>query len=140
MSPNEWQECFLLHQRSYGDTSIIAEIFTRQSGKMSVIARGAKKPKSKFFGYLVPFSKLQITYSGRSELKTLTNIDRDVSLIDNNLSKKSYSLLYINELMIKLLPKDAANEDLFNLYSNFIEAATKEVDMNFLLRSFELDF
>jgi DNA repair protein RecO (recombination protein O) len=139
MSPNDWEECFLLHQRSYGDTSIIAEIFTRKSGKMSVIARGAKKPKSKFFGYLVPFSKLQITYSGRSELKTLTNIDRDLSLVDNNLSKKSYSLLYINELMIKLLPKDAANEDLFNLYSNFIEASVKEVDMRFLLRSFELD-
>ncbi len=139
MSPNDWEECFLLHQRSYGDTSIIAEIFTRKSGKMSVIARGAKKPKSKFFGYLVPFSKLQITYSGRSELKTLTNIDRDLSLIDNNLSKKSYSLLYINELMIKLLPKDAANEDLFNLYSNFIESSVKEVDMRFLLRSFELD-
>lgn len=139
MNPNEWEECFLLHQRSYGDTSIIAEIFTRQSGKMSVIARGAKKPKSKFFGYLVPFSKLQITYSGRSELKTLTNIDRDLSLLDNNLSKKSYSLLYINELMIKLLPKDAVNEDLFTLYSNFIEAAVKEADMKFLLRSFELD-
>ena len=139
MNPNEWEECFLLQQRSYGDTSIIAEIFTRQSGKMSVIARGAKKPKSKFFGYLVPFSKLQITYSGRSELKTLTNIDRDLSLLDNNLSKKSYSLLYINELMIKLLPKDAANEDLFTLYSNFIEAAVKEADMKFLLRSFELD-
>lgn len=139
MSPNDWEECFLLHQRSYGDTSIIAEIFTRKSGKMSVIARGAKKPKSKFFGYLVPFSKLQITYSGRSELKTLTNIDRDLSLLDNNLSKKSYSLLYINELMIKLLPKDAANEDLFNLYSNFIESSAKAVDMRFLLRSFELD-
>ena len=41
--------------------------------------------------------------------------------------------------MIKLLPKDAANEDLFNLYSNFIEASVKEVDMRFLLRSFELD-
>ncbi len=135
MSPNDWEECFLLHQRSYGDTSIIAEIFTRKSGKMSVIARGAKKPKSKFFGYLVPFSKLQITYSGRSELKTLTNIDRDLSLLDNNLSKKSYSLLYINELMIKLLPKDAANEDLFNLYSSI----QSSVDMRFLLRSFELD-
>ena len=41
--------------------------------------------------------------------------------------------------MIKLLPKDAANEDLFNLYSNFIEASAKAVDMRFLLRSFELD-
>tara|TARA_B100000768_G_scaffold48379_1_gene47180 strand:- start:1579 stop:2277 length:699 start_codon:yes stop_codon:yes gene_type:complete len=139
MSPNEWEECFLLHQRSYGDTSIIAEIFTRKAGKMSVIARGAKKPKSKFFGYLVPFSKLQITYSGRSELKTLTNIDREIFLFDNSLSKKSYSLLYINELMIKLLPKDAANEDLFNLYSKFIEDSLKLSEMEFLLRSFELD-
>ena len=72
-------------------------------------------------------------------IRDRTNIDRDLSLIDNNLSKKSYSLLYINELMIKLLPKDAANEDLFNLYSNFIEASVKEIDMRFLLRSFELD-
>ena len=80
MSPNRWEESFLLHQRSYGETSIIAEVFTRNLGKMSVIARGAKKPKSKFFGYLVPFSRLKITFSGRSELKTLTNIDRDLSL------------------------------------------------------------
>ena len=62
MSPNAWEECFLLHQRSYGETSIIAEVFTRNLGKMSIIARGAKKPKSKFFGYLVPFSRLKITF------------------------------------------------------------------------------
>ena len=65
MKPNEWDDCFLLHQRSYGETSVIAEVFTLKNGKMSIIARGAKKPKSKFFGYLAPFTKLKITYSGR---------------------------------------------------------------------------
>ena len=139
MSPNRWEECFLLHQRSYGETSIIAEVFTRNLGKMSVIARGAKKPKSKFFGYLVPFSRLKITFSGRSELKTLTNIDRDLSLTNTYLSRKSYSLLYINELMIKLLPKDAEHKPLFDLYSKFIQDSVNEDKMDYLLRNFELD-
>ena len=139
MSPNRWEECFLLHQRSYGETSIIAEVFTRNLGKMSIIARGAKKPKSKFFGYLVPFSRLKITFSGRSELKTLTNIDRDLSLTNTYLSRKSYSLLYINELMIKLLPKDAEHKPLFDLYSKFIQDSVNEEKIDYLLRNFELD-
>ena len=121
MNPNEWDNCFLLHQRAYGETSIIADIFTRSSGKISVIARGAKKPKSKFFGYLAPFCKLKVTYSGRSELKTLTNIDRDFSMSVDNFSKTSYSLLYINELLTKLLPKNATHEELFDLYESFLE-------------------
>ena len=139
MSPNAWEDCFLLHQRSYGETSIIAEVFTRNLGKISIIARGAKKPKSKFFGYLVPFSRLKITFSGRSELKTLTNIDRDLSLTNSYLSKKSYSLLYINELMIKLLPKDAEHKPLFDLYSKFIQDSVNEEKIDYLLRNFELD-
>ena len=80
MSPSDWDECFLLHQRAYGETSLIVEVFSKNNGKMSLMARGAKKPKSKFFGYLAPFTKLQVTYSGRSDMKTLTNIDRDFSI------------------------------------------------------------
>ena len=43
-----WHDAFLLHQRPYGNTSVIAEMFTLENGRISVIARGAKKPKSKF--------------------------------------------------------------------------------------------
>jgi len=138
MSPNEWDECFLLHQRAYGETSLIAEVFTKSSGKISIIARGGKKPKSKFFGYLAPFCKLKITYSGRSELKTLTNIDRDFSRSIDNFSKTSYSLLYVNELLSKLLPKNAIHDELFNLYENFLDDVKKN-DLELTLRSFELD-
>ncbi|MDC1183916.1 DNA repair protein RecO [Gammaproteobacteria bacterium] len=139
MSHNEWDDCFLLHQRSYGETSVIAEIFSKKNGKMSIIARGAKKPKSKFFGYLAPFTKLKVTYSGRSDLKTLTNIDRDFSSTTNSLSKTSYSLLYINELLIRLLPKDAAQEDLFLLYQEFLIKVHAGDDLELTLRHFELD-
>ena len=139
MSQSNDDNCFLLHQRSYGETSIIADVFTQKSGKISFIAKGAKKPKSKFFGYLVPFQKLKITYSGRSELKTLTSIDRDLASNSNTFSKVSYSLLYINELLMKLLPKDAKHEELFVLYDEFLKKINKNNNLEISLRHFELD-
>ena len=139
MSQSNNDNCFLLHQRSYGETSIIADVFTQKSGKISFIAKGAKKPKSKFFGYLVPFQKLKITYSGRSELKTLTSIDRDLASNSNTFSKVSFSLLYINELLIKLLPKDAKHEELFVLYDEFLKKINKNNNLEISLRHFELD-
>ena len=139
MSQSNNDSCFLLHQRSYGETSIIADVFTQKSGKISFIAKGAKKPKSKFFGYLVPFQKLKITFSGRSELKTLTSIDRDLASNSNTFSKVSYSLLYINELLMKLLPKDAKHEELFVLYDEFLKKINKNNNLEISLRHFELD-
>ena len=139
MTNSDWDKCFLLHQRPHGETSLIVDVFTKKNGKMSVIAKGAKKPKSKFFGYLTPFTKLKITYTGRSELKTLTNIDRDFSESTNSLSKTSYSLLYINELLIRLLPKDAVHEDLFQLYESFLVKIHSGENIELTLRSFELD-
>ena len=139
MINSDWDECFLLHHRPHGETSLIVDVFTKKNGKMSIIAKGAKKPKSKFFGYLTPFTKLKITYTGRSELKTLTNIDRDFSESTNSLSKTSYSLLYINELLIRLLPKDAVHEDLFQLYESFLVKIHSGENIELTLRSFELD-
>jgi DNA repair protein RecO (recombination protein O) len=139
MINSDWDECFLLHHRPHGETSLIVDVFTKKNGKMSILAKGAKKPTSKFFGYLTPFTKLKITYTGRSELKTLTNIDRDFSESTNSLSKTSYSLLYINELLIRLLPKDAVHEDLFLLYESFLLKIHSGENIELTLRSFELD-
>ena len=101
MSQSNSDECFLLHQRSYGETSLIIDVFTKKDGKIALIAKGAKKPKSKFFGYLVPFHKLTINYSGRSELKTLTNIDRNLmhsKRLDINAMGKTVNVfsIYVN--------------------------------------------
>ena len=133
-----WHDAFLLHQRPYGNTSVIAEMFTLENGRISVIARGAKKPKSKFFGVLSPFSKLRITYRGRSELKTLTNVDKE-DIFSDSFSKLSYTLLYINELLIKILPQGAPQRELFNLYDKFLIEVKSSEETDIVLRKFELD-
>ena len=116
----------------------MAEMFTLDNGRISVIARGAKKPKSKFFGILSPFSKLRITYRGRSDLKTLTNVDKE-DIFSNSFSKLSYTLLYINELLIKILPQGATQSELFNLYDKFLIEVKSTEEIDIVLRKFELD-
>ena len=133
-----WHDAFLLHQRPYGNSSVMAEMFTLDNGRISVIAKGAKKPKSKFFGVLSPFSKLRITYRGKSELKTLTNVDKE-DIFSDSFSKLSYTLLYINELLIKILPQGAPQKELFNLYDKFLLEIKTSNEIDIILRRFEID-
>jgi len=137
--PHNWESCFLLHARSFGDTSIIADVFTESSGKLSIMAKGAKNPRSKFFGHLVPFSALRIIVSGKSEMKTLTHIDSNFVSQSVKGPHDLYTYLYVNELMIRLLPKGLPNQELYDLYENFVELARADVISEVDLRVFELD-
>ena len=137
--PHNWEPCFLLHARSFGDTSIIADVFTESSGKLSIMAKGAKNPRSKFFGHLLPFSALRIIVTGKSEMKTLTQIDSNFVSQSAKGPHDLYTYLYVNELMMRLLPKGLPNQELYDLYQNFVELARADAISELDLRVFELD-
>ena len=137
--PHNWEPCFLLHARSFGDTSIIADVFTESSGKVSIMAKGAKNPRSKFFGHLLPFSALRIIVTGKSEMKTLTQIDSNFISTSVKGPHDLYTYLYVNELMMRLLPKGLPNQELYDLYRHFVELARADAISELDLRIFELD-
>ena len=137
--PHNWEHCFLLHARSFGDTSIIADVFTESSGKVSIMAKGAKNPRSKFFGHLLPFSALRIIVTGKSEMKTLIQIDSNFLSQSVKGPHDLYTYLYVNELMMRLLPKGLPNQELYDLYQSFVELARADAISELDLRVFELD-
>ena len=137
--PHNWEPCFLLHARSFGDTSIIADVFTESSGKISIMAKGAKNPRSKFFGHLLPFSALRIIVTGKSEMKTLTQIDSNFVSQSVKGPHDLYTYLYVNELMMRLLPKGLPNQELYDLYQKFVELARADAISDLDLRVFELN-
>ena len=137
--PHNWEHCFLLHARSFGDTSIIADVFTESSGKISIMAKGAKNPRSKFFGHLLPFSALRIIVTGKSEMKTLTQIDSNFTSQSVKGPHDLYTYLYVNELMMRLLPKGLPNQELYDLYQKFVELARADAISDLDLRVFELN-
>ena len=60
-------------------------------------------------------------------------------IFSNSFSKLSYTLLYINELLMKILPHDAPQSELFNLYGKFLKEVKSSKEIDIVLRKFELD-
>jgi DNA repair protein RecO (recombination protein O) len=125
------QPAYILHRRDWQNSSLIVDLFTLDYGCISVLARGSKAGKSS--ALLQPFFHLYVSWSGRSELKTLVSIDGSPSVVDE---KQYLPLLYVNELLTAFLPKQEANPELFYLYRELLN----NVDDNFgeeQLREFE---
>ena len=102
LKPFSLEEAFVLHSRPYKETSLIVELFTRNYGRVSVVAKGAKRPKSKISVIKTPFSLFLVSCSGKGDLKNLTNSEikrylqnGDLEIIQlpfgENNSKKSVS-------------------------------------------------
>ena len=67
------QAAFVLHTYPYRETSLIVEAFTAQAGRVAMVARGAKRPKSELSGVLQAFQPLKLEWAGTGELKTLVS-------------------------------------------------------------------
>ncbi|HSY26047.1 MAG TPA: DNA repair protein RecO, partial [Burkholderiaceae bacterium] len=66
------QPGFVLHSYPYKETSLIVDVFSRDYGRIALVAKGAKRPHSKLRGVLQTFQPLSVSWSGKSEIRTLT--------------------------------------------------------------------
>jgi len=117
------QPSFVLHHRPYRDTSRILELFTRDHGRVSVFARGARSGRNKaasLLPVLQPFNRLLVSWSGRGEAGQLTAAEFDgaFSVLAPNRLVNGY---YLNELILKLFARHDSQPDVFDLYAGTIE-------------------
>ncbi len=111
---------FILHARQYRDTSAILDVFSKESGRYSVVVRGARSKRSRLKGLLEPFIPLLLASIGRGELKTSTTVERAPGAF--RLSGESLMLgLYVNELLYRLLGRFDPMPDLFQHYEHLLE-------------------
>src|SRR3954464_9342317 len=109
------QPAFVLHSYPYKETSLIVDMFTRDYGRVALVAKGAKRPLSKLRGVLQTFQPLSISWSGKTEVRTLTAAEWIGGLVP---LEKSALLcgFYLNELLVKLLARDDPHPALFDHY------------------------
>ncbi len=137
----ERQPAFVLHSRPYRETSLIVEAITRDYGRMALVAKGVRRPRSAMRGVLMAFQPLEMTWSGKSEVVTLHNAEWQGGqpLLQGRALLCAY---YLNELLINLLPREDAHEQLFGHYSTTLQALSTDEshDASFfsgVLRRFE---
>ncbi len=129
----------MLHGRSYRETSMILELFTSNYGRMALLARGVKSKKRPLVSELQPFTPLLISWRGRGELPTVTNVEKQSEIIPELAGHSLLSALYINELVLRLTHRDDPLPDLFRLYESVIAQLAGSVNLEQTLRFFELD-
>jgi DNA repair protein RecO (recombination protein O) len=125
------QPAFVLHRRDWQNSSLILDLLTLDFGRISVLAKGAKRSRSQ--ALFQPFYQLVISWSGRGELKTLVAIDGSATPVGE---QQYLSMLYVNELIIAFLPVQESSPELFRLYSDLLDNAGQDLS-EMQLRSFE---
>jgi DNA repair protein RecO (recombination protein O) len=133
------QAAFVLHSYAWRETSVIVETLSRDFGRMALVARGAKRPTSQYRGILMPFSPLALSWSGRAELKTLVRAEWQGGLAPLR-GEGLLAAFYLNELLVRLLPRADAHPGLFGSYVQALAAlARQESGRDQILGCFELD-
>ncbi|GAA0342180.1 DNA repair protein RecO [Bowmanella denitrificans] len=130
-------EAFVLHRRPYRETSFLVDIFSRESGRISLVAKGVRNSKSANRSLLQPFVPLQISLVGRHELKNLKQVEstgRAIPLQGTAL----FCALYLNELLQRLLPLELSAENLFDAYVQSLLKLQAGQAFEPLLREYEL--
>ncbi len=119
MSPPLFEPAYLLHARPYRNTSLLADFFTLNHGRVNGVVRGARGEKSKLRGFVQPFTPLMINWIGHGDLVTI----RQVEPARTTQNLKGEAILYgfyINELLARLLKVREAHADLYQAYETLL--------------------
>ncbi|GLS03263.1 DNA repair protein RecO [Chitiniphilus shinanonensis] len=136
------QPALVLHQQPYRETSRLLDVFSRDHGRVAIVARGAQRPGSQARAVLLGFQPLLLSWFGAGELKTLHAAEWQGGIAQ----LAGLPLLcgfYLNELLQRLLPRDAPNPPLFAAYFEAIQALSllprePGAEVEPILRRFEL--
>ncbi|MEL7310650.1 MAG: DNA repair protein RecO [Pseudomonadota bacterium] len=128
---------WVLHRRDFRDSSQIVELLTAEHGRVSVVAKGIKRPKSRLRGLLQPFRLLRVSWVAKRELGTLTDVDAESSPPTALSGDALLAGYYVSELCLKLTHKHDPHPELFDLYGQVIEALRSSASVDACLRPFE---
>ena len=128
---------FLLHRRSYRETSYLSDLFTLELGKVSAVARGVRGNKSDKKSLLQSFQPLLLSISGKHEIRNLNQIESAGSMLKLE-GHQLFSAMYLNELLNRLLPKEVPHPELFHSYQQSLNWLANNGEIEPCLRQFEL--
>jgi DNA repair protein RecO (recombination protein O) len=133
---------YVLHQRPFRDSSLIVELFAREHGRMTVFARAARGPRSRFAA-LQPFRPMLLSWCGRGEAPQLTAAENFDTALGQLPARQLLSAFYLNELLLTLTTRHDPHPELFDHYALALSQLREDAATEPSLRQFEarlLDF
>ncbi|UOP04866.1 DNA repair protein RecO [Conchiformibius kuhniae] len=107
------QPVFLLHSKAWRENSLRLEVFSRDYGRVALLARSARTRGSELRGVVVPFVPFSASWYGREELKTLHRAEWLGGWAQPQ-GQSLFSSLYVNELVCRLTAPEDPNPPLYD--------------------------
>lgn len=126
---------YILHTRDYRETSLIIHLFSRNDGRIDAVLNGGKSKKWR--GIAREFCPLLAEWGGRSDLKTLIQLEQ-ASTPHPMVSTALFAGLYVNELLVRLLPSHEPHPNLFDQYCLCLDQLSNGAELEPVLRQFEI--
>lgn len=133
------QPAYVLHSRAWRETSLLLEAFTRDHGRVGLVARGVRGARARLpRSALEPFQALLLDWLGRGELQTLTAAEpvRNPPALHGD---ALMSAMYVNELMVRLTARGDPHPRLFDRYAALLDELATTRSLAWSLRRFERD-
>jgi DNA repair protein RecO (recombination protein O) len=133
------QPAYVIHSRPYRDSSALLDVFTAEHGRISLVARGARRQQRRggSAALLQPFTPLLLSFSGHSQLKSLVATESARPMLSLR-GDRLFSGLYLNELLVRLLHRNDSHPTLFAAYDRALQALESSAAVDTVLRQFEL--
>ncbi len=129
-------QAYLLHGVAWKESSLIVQMFSREYGIVALVAKGAKRPYSALKPVLLNFQPLLLSWTGANEVKTLTKAE--IMGLHPLTGRSLMSAWYMNELLMRLLPREDPHPVLFDHYKHALQQlAAGQMPAAYILRQFE---
>jgi DNA repair protein RecO (recombination protein O) len=134
----ELEPAFVLHRRPFRDTSVLLEAFSRDHGRLGLVARGARSQRSRLRGVLQPFRPLLLSWRLGGELGTLVGAEPDGPVTVAPAGGDALlALYYLNELLLRLTGRLDPHPQLYRVYAGTVAQLLAGAPVAPALRVFE---
>lgn len=132
---------YVLHSHDWSESSLILDLFCRDHGRVVTVAKGAKRPHSQLRPVLMPFQRISVTFGSRRGDDSEVWLLRQAEWAGGPAFCGGAALLpgfYLNELLMRLLPRQDPHPVLFEAYADTLQALGEPGLLQAALRAFEL--
>lgn len=126
-------EGVVLARRNFSEADKIITLFTREQGKMKVVAKGIRRIKSRRAPHLELFNHVSLvlhrgkTFDVVTEAKTISKIKVDLKI--------AAYLFYLCEVFDKILPEHQPHEEIFLNFLKILKNLNEKTVKNFMVQS-----
>ncbi|GAP12276.1 DNA replication and repair protein RecO [Longilinea arvoryzae] len=132
-------EAVVLRHSDWGEADRMLTLFTRELGKLRVVAKGVRRLRSRKAGHLEPFTRVALMLARGRDIWIVTQADTlDAFLpLRDNLERTAYAA-YVSELLDRFTYEEGENSSLYRLYVEGLERVATLEDPVPAIRYYEV--